>query len=233
MISLDSFDTPINACLIGASGGIGAAFQNHLEASSKVETLHMLSRSENGFDYSNPDSMVQAVSAIPDRSLHLVIIATGYLGTSPEKSLRDLEKEKFEEQFLSNTIGPALAMKYLMPKISRDGKSVMACLSARVGSIQDNQIGGWYAYRASKAALNMIIKCTATEVARTNKNATIIGLHPGTVDTSLSKPFQGNVPDKKLFTPDYATEQMLNVIDSIKPSDSGSLFAFDGEKISF
>ena len=122
-------------------------------------------------------------------------------------------------------------MKYFSPKLARDRKSVLASLSARVGSIGDNHLGGWYAYRASKAALNMIIRNAAIEIGRTNSNARIIGLHPGTVDTGLSKPFQGHVPDGKLFTPAYATGQMLNVIDNLAPEDTGHVYDYAGKVI--
>ena len=115
----------------------------------------------------------------------------------------------------------------------RDSKnpSVFSFLSARVGSISDNKLGGWHAYRASKASLNMLIKNFAIELARTNKLAKVIGLHPGTVDTELSKPFQKNVPDNKLFTPQFSADAMINVVDGLKEDDSGSVFAFDGSKI--
>jgi NAD(P)-dependent dehydrogenase (short-subunit alcohol dehydrogenase family) len=109
----------------------------------------------------------------------------------------------------------------------------MAALSARVGSIGDNHLGGWYAYRAAKSALNMIIRCTSIEIKRNNNNAIIIGLHPGTVDTNLSKPFQGHVPDQKLFTPEYSTGKMLEVINSVSTEDSGHVFAYDGEKLPY
>lgn len=230
---LSDFKNSIHAVVIGASGGIGAAFVQHLKKQPNVATVHELSRSQTGFDLTDEDSIKSAADLIADRSIHLIIIATGYLGLTPEKSLRDLSLASSHDIFAINCFGPAAAMKYFAPKLVRDDRAVMATLSARVGSISDNHLGGWYAYRASKAALNMFIKTTAIEMARTHKHAAIIGLHPGTVDTNLSKPFQGHVPDGKLFSPEYATTQMLNVINNVQPDKSGTLFAYDGEIIPF
>ena len=135
--------------------------------------------------------------------------------------------------FSINTIGPTLIGKYFIPLLKKDSPSILSFLSARVGSISDNRIGGWYSYRASKAALNMIIKTLSIEVARNNKNAMIIGLHPGTVDTNLSKPFQGNVSNDKLFTPEYSISKMVEVMNNLSPDDSGNCFAWDGKRIEF
>ena len=126
-----------------------------------------------------------------------------------------------------------MSAKYFAPLLRRDKKAVFAALSARVGSISDNRLGGWYAYRASKAGLNMILKTLSIEVQRRFKNQIIIGLHPGTVDTALSKPFQGNVPKGKLFTPAFSAEKLLSVIDGLSEKDSGFLFDWAGEKIEF
>ena len=130
-----------------------------------------------------------------------------------------------------NTIGPALVGKSFLPLLDNKNPSVFGFLSARVGSISDNKLGGWHAYRASKASLNMLIKNFAIELARTNKLAKVIGLHPGTVDTRLSKPFQRNVPENKLFTPEFAAISMASVISNLHDNESGSIFAFDGSKI--
>lgn len=126
---------------------------------------------------------------------------------------------------------PALVAKHFLPLLARDRKSVFAALSARVGSISDNQLGGWHAYRASKAALNMLLRTFAIELARRNPRAVCVGLHPGTVDTGLSAPFQANVPEGKLFTPDFAAARLLEVVDRLKPDDSGHVFAWDGQLI--
>lgn len=217
--------------IIGASGGIGQAFVKCYKEQYNDAELFELSRSQTGFDLTDENSIKQAAGKFQDRNIDMIIVATGFLGTEPEKSLRDLSMEKMERVFQINTFGPALVMKHFIPKLARDRKSVFAALSARVGSIGDNHLGGWYAYRASKSALNMMIRSASIEVARTNKNAAVIGLHPGTVDTSLSKPFQSNVPDKKLFIPDDSAFQMLKVIHDIDPKDTGHIFAYDGEKL--
>ncbi|MGC1469467.1 MAG: SDR family oxidoreductase [Sphingorhabdus sp.] len=151
----------------------------------------------------------------------------------PEKSLRALSTDAFEQAFAINTIGPALIGKHMLPRLPKDRRSVFAFLSARVGSISDNRLGGWHAYRASKAALNMIVRNLAIEMARTHPQAIIVALHPGTVDTELSSPFQRSVAPEKLFTAEYAAEQMLQVLGDLTPEDSGHLFAWDGEKIPF
>ena len=230
---LSNFHDNATAIVIGASGGIGGGFISHLEKQGNFKDVYGLSRSQDNFDIKNEESIKKAASKFEDRSIDLIIIATGLLGTEPEKSLKDLSLDKFQDIFATNTFGPGLVIKHFAPKLKRDSRSVMAALSARVGSIADNHLGGWYAYRSAKAALNMIIRCTAIEVKRNNNNACIIGLHPGTVDTSLSKPFQGHVPNQKLFTPEYATGRMLEVINSVSTEDSGHVFAYDGEKLPY
>ena len=130
-----------------------------------------------------------------------------------------------------NTIGPTLVGKYFIPFLRKDARSVFAFLSARVGSISDNKLGGWYSYRASKTALNQIIKNFSIEVKRSNINAIFVGLQPGTVKSYLSKPFEKNVKADKLFTPDYSAEKLLDVISNLTNGDSGKVFAWDGEEI--
>ncbi len=164
----------------------------------------------------------------------LVFVATGVLhgdGFQPEKTWRQIDAEAFARVFAINATGPALVAKHALPKLRDDAKSVFAALSARVGSISDNGFGGWHAYRASKAALIMLIKNFAIELARKNERAIAVGLHPGTVDTALSEPFQRNVAEGKLFTPDYSAERLLAVIDGLKAESSGRCFAWDGEEI--
>ena len=230
-MDLSSFSARPKVCLIGSSGGIGNAFNDHFKKADQSIDLYCFSRIDMRFDLRDEDSIKSAADSVPDQDIDIILITTGYLGTSPEKSLKSLSAEKFQKLFAVNTIGPALVMKHFAPKLVKDRKSVMAALSARVGSIEDNRLGGWYSYRASKAALNMIIRNAAIEIGRTNKHAAIIGLHPGTVDTNLSKPFQDHVPEGKLFTPEYATKQMLKVINMITADDTGHIFAYDGQKI--
>ena len=234
-----------NATVIGSSGAIGRAFIKQLPISFNNISIFGFSSNRalkssqsityNYINYKNEDSIEKAALIASEKSpVDLVIIATGILHYGeimPEKSLRDLSLEKFHLLFEVNTILPALIMKHFIPKLNRKSKSVFAVLSARVGSISDNKLGGWYSYRASKSALNMIIKNAAIETSRYNKHAVIIGLHPGTVDSQLSKPFQSNVPEKKLFTPEYSAKKMLEVLEKLAPKDTGKCFDWDGKEV--
>ena len=234
VLTFSSFETPLSAVVIGASGGLGAAFTAHLEGMEAVEKVFSFSRKD-GFDLTDEPSIRSAADEVErGGGADLVIIATGLLhdaALQPEKSLRDFEAHNFQDVFAVNTTGPAMVMKHFLPLLPRDRKGVLAALSARVGSISDNQLGGWTAYRASKAALNMVIKNAAIETARRYKEGVIVGLHPGTVDTDLSAPFQSNVAEGKLFTPAYSAGEMLKVIDGLKPQDSGKVFDFNGEEV--
>jgi NAD(P)-dependent dehydrogenase (short-subunit alcohol dehydrogenase family) len=166
----------------------------------------------------------------------VVIVATGLLhaeGRGPEKALRDLDPIWLAKVHAVNAIGPALVAKHFLPIMPNSGRTVFAVLSARVGSIADNRLGGWYGYRASKAALNMLVRSLAIEERRRNSRAIVAGLHPGTVDTALSRPFQGNVQPGRLFDPERAALQLLDVIEDLKPTDSGNLFDFEGTEIPF
>lgn len=243
---LSNFDDDLNVAVIGAAGGIGVGFIQHLLNEDKVKTLHAFSRKNLNLnhdklhkahlDITDEDAVANAVSiATQNVPLDIVIVATGLLhdadGLSPEKSLRDISSMSFEKIFAVNTIGPALIMKHFLPKLHRDQKSVFAALSARVGSISDNHLGGWYAYRASKSALNMLLRTASIEVARKHKQACVIGLHPGTVDTDLSDPFKSNVAEGKLFTPEYSAENMLRVINKMDAAQTGKVFDFAGEQV--
>lgn len=246
-MNLTSFGNQLRVIIIGSSGGIGAALVEHFVDSPQVSRIHTLSRSGRchpspkvanlTFDFTDEDSLIAAAQALQEVApFDIILVATGLLqgeGISPEKNMRALSHEGFAKSFKINTIGPAMTAKYFVPLLRRDEKSVFAALSARVGSISDNRLGGWYAYRASKAALNMIIKTLAIEIGRRFKTQIIIGLHPGTVDTPLSKPFQGNVPEGKLFTPEFSAEKLLTVIDGLTPGDNGRLFDWAGEQIEF
>jgi NAD(P)-dependent dehydrogenase (short-subunit alcohol dehydrogenase family) len=230
-----SFD-PQNIAILGASGAIGSAFTKLLSQKHPHASLHAFSRnSKNHIDYSSEKSISAAAEiAAKEKPLDMVIIANGILHESdimPEKSLRELSAEKFHRIFEVNTITPALIAKYFLPKLNREKSAIFAALSARVGSISDNKLGGWYAYRASKAALNMIIKNAAIEIGRQNNQAVIVGLHPGTVDSDLSKPFQSNVPDGKLFTSTYSAEKLLGILETLTPEQTGKCFAWDGGEI--
>lgn len=244
MSKLNSFGSDLNIAIIGASGGIGSALTSLLVEDDKVAKIYAFSRSQNiishsklsshSIDLENEQSIEDAVQNIQE-PLDMVLVATGFLHDdilAPEKSLRDLNMDAFQKSFAVNIFGPALVAKYFLPHIPRDKKSVFAAVSARVGSISDNHIGGWYAYRAAKAALNMFLKTTSIEIARRYKHAAVIGLHPGTVDTKLSKPFQANV-GHDIFTPEQSAQYLLNVIDQIGAEDSGKIFAWDGQSIPY
>lgn len=246
-MTFESFGTDLRCIVVGSSGGIGAALVEHLVKNPQVTRVHTLSRSGRShpsskvanltFDFTDEESLIAAAQALQEVGpFDIILIATGLLqgeGISPEKNLRALSHDGLAKSFEVNVTGPAMSAKYLVPLLRRDKKAVFAALSARVGSISDNRLGGWYAYRASKAALNMILKTLAIETGRRFKNQIILGLHPGTVDTDLSKPFQGNVPEGKLFTPEFSAERLLAVIDNAVTDDSGNLFDWAGKQIDF
>jgi len=233
-MNFESFSENLRVIVVGASGGIGAAFVERFVESPQIAHIHALSRTAITHTSPKVKNASEALNTL--KPFDMILVATGLLqgeGIAPEKSMRMLTVEGLAKSFEINTIGPALTAKYLTPLLRRDQKAVYAALSARVGSISDNRLGGWYAYRAAKAALNMIIKTLAIEINRRFPKQCIIGLHPGTVDTDLSKPFQGNVPEGKLFTPEFSAQSLLKVIDEIGFEDSGSLFDWAGERIPF
>ena len=243
MIDLNSFPENINVVVIGASGGIGGAFVDLLVKSKRVSQIYAFSHSgeivddakviKAKIDLTDEKSIQKAAQSI-EGECHLILVATGVLqgeGFQPEKGLRDLTQDNLQNIMNVNFVGPALIGKCFLSLLPKNSKSVFAVLSARVGSISDNQLGGWYSYRASKAALNMFVKTASIEVARKSKQAVLIGLHPGTVETSLSEPFKNNVPNGKLFTPEYSAKSMLDVIDQIDSRLTGRLLAYDGQEI--
>ncbi len=222
------------AVVIGASGGIGAAVAAQLRASGRYAVVHGLSRSGTGLDLEDEATIVAAARAVAEGPAPgLIFVATGVLhhGQEPERSYRAMTVEHMLRDYRINTVGPALVAKHFLPLLPREGRGVFAALSARVGSIGDNRLGGWHSYRASKAALNMILKNLSIELARTHREAIVAGLHPGTVDTALSVPFQKGVTPEKLFTPERSAQGMLAVLDGLTPADSGSVFAFDGARV--
>ncbi|AJQ46479.1 SDR family NAD(P)-dependent oxidoreductase [Pseudomonas putida] len=167
--------------------------------------------------------------------LHLVISTLGILhqeGTKAEKSLAQLDLTSLQASFVTNAFAPILLLKHLMPLL-RKQPATFAALSARVGSIGDNRLGGWYSYRASKAALNQLLHTASIELKRLNPNATVLALHPGTTNTELSRPFQGNVPEGKLFEPAFAAQCVIDQVGRLGPSESGSFWGWDGERIAW
>jgi len=226
------------AVVIGASGGIGGALETALVEEGTFATVHGFARSRSGpnhLDLTVEESIAAAavhVSQGPPPTL--IIVATGLLHMDdhgPEKALRDLDPIWLAEQYAVNAIGPALVAKHFLPIMPKSGRAVFAALSARVGSISDNRLGGWYGYRASKAALNMLVRTLAIEERRRNDRAIVVTLHPGTVNTALSRPFQNNVQAGRLFEPERAALQLLDVIEELKVSDSGKQIDFEGIEV--
>ena len=222
------------AVIIGARGGIGAAFADALEADARYTRVVRLHReSEPPVDILDEASIAAAASACADMQPDIVIVATGVLhsgGKGPEKSLRELAPDWMMQNYRINAIGPALVAKHFLPIMAKSAPICFAALSARVGSISDNRLGGWHSYRASKAALNMFIRNLAIEWQRKNPQSVIVGLHPGTVETPLSAPFKGN-PTHERFTPARAANDMLTVLQALTPAQSGQIYAYDGTLI--
>lgn len=231
--------------VLGSSGAIGRAVILQLSANFPDARIYAFSRQPQqdlpssvqsiSIDYTNEDSIKQAAQVLQEGEVFsMVFVATGLLhaeGMMPEKSLQDLTGDNMLASYQANTVFPALVAKYFSPKLDSKSRSWFAVLSARVGSITDNRLGGWTSYRAAKAALNMVIKNASIEIGRFNKQAVVVGLHPGTVDSALSKPFQANVPKEKLFTPDFAATQLLKVLKGLKPESGGACYAWDGTRI--
>jgi len=223
-----------SAVVIGASGGIGRAIADRLDSSGRFAGVVRLSRSGTGLDLEDEATISAAAARVAEGPAPaLVFVATGVLhhGQEPERSYKAMTAEHLLRDYTINTVGPALVARHFLPLLPRDRRSVFAALSARVGSIGDNRLGGWHSYRASKAALNMILRNLAIELARSHPQAIVAGLHPGTVDTGLSQPFQRGVAPAKLFTPAYSAEQLLQVLDGLTPVDSGGVFAWDGVRV--
>ncbi len=243
MNGIAGFTGSIRAVVIGASGGIGAAVTHQLLADSGVTEVVALSRRpiapaeklRTGFlDLADEPSIADAAALAG--AVDLVFIASGLLhqdAVQPEKSWRALDPAAMARLFQVNAIGPALVAKHFLPRMPRQGRAVFAVLSAKVGSIADNRLGGWYGYRASKAALNQIVRTTAIELACSRPEAVCVALHPGTVDTPLSQPFQAGVAQGRLFSPAVAAGHLLHVLGELTPMDSGGLFAWDGQRLPY
>lgn len=232
---MSAFPDAYEAVVVGASGGLGRALLERLQADPRVGRVHGFSRRGPArLDLTDEASIAAAATAV--EAPRLVIVATGLLhgaGVAPEKRIAAIDAEGLARSFQVNAIGPALVLKHFGQRLPRDGKAVLAVISARVGSIADNRLGGWYGYRASKAALNQLMRTAAVELALRRRDAICVALHPGTVDTPLSKPFQTGVPARALFAPADAATRLLTVIDRLGPQDSGSFLAWDGQTIPF
>ena len=222
------------AVVIGATGGIGNALMQALAQDTAYDAVIGLSRSSTPpLDLLSETSITAAAAFINAQGTpRLIIDATGVLQSEtikPEKSWRELNAVQMAETFAINAIGPALVMKHFLPLLPREGRTVFATLSARVGSIGDNRLGGWYSYRASKAALNQLVRTAAVELNRRAPKALCVALHPGTVDTGLSASFAKTGLDVQ--TPAQAAERLLETIHQLTPDDSGGFFDYKGEMI--
>ena len=218
------------ALVFGSSGGIGLAFSKFLENKIGTENVVKVSRSVDGFEISNEENVLKFSESI-EGSFNLIINATGVLQTTeegPEKTINVVKQRSMIDIMTINAIGPALLLKNFCKKLDKTKFSVFVNLSARVGSITDNRLGGWISYRSSKAALNQIIKTSSIEINRRNKNAICVGLHPGTVKTRFTDKYQKNT---QTISPEVSVEMMMKVIESLSINDNGKCFAYDGSVI--
>jgi len=216
------------ALIIGSSGGIGTALTQALTARGVAVTG--LSRSGDGLDVTDEASVSEALGAL-DGPFDLVFVATGALeinGAKPEKTLRHVSAEAMIDQFKLNTVGPSLVLKHSMRLLPRTGRAVFAALSARVGSIGDNRLGGWYSYRTSKAALNQMLHGAAVELGRTHKDLICVALHPGTVETPFTEKYVGHNPSVPASD---AAENLLSVLDGLTSGDTGKFYDWQGKEV--
>lgn len=244
-----------NALIVGASQGIGLGFVKSLLQQDNFQSIYATYRNPDTagellglerqygvrlkclqVDITDESQIAAATKEIQNsvKQLHLAIYCVGVLHNRhlfPEKSLRQIEPEKLLYSFQVNSIGAVLLAKHLMPLFNKKERSVFASISAKVGSIGDNRLGGWYGYRASKAALNMFLKTTAIEYSRRCPKTIVVALHPGTTDTRLSQPFQKNVPPGKLFPVEHTVDLLSKVISSLEIQDSGEFFSWDGTQL--
>ena len=239
----ESFVTPCSspdgpaalALVVGSRGAIATALVETLQSRHpEMKVLRLGRHSLPRLDLLDPDSIAACAATVADEGLplRLLIDASGFLhgdGFMPEKSLRELDPAHLAHAFALNAIGPSLLMKHFLPLLPRTGRSVFASVSARVGSIGDNRLGGWYSYRASKAALNQLIRTAAIELRRTAPEAICVALHPGTVDSPLSAPFAKR--GLQVRPPAVAAEALLSVLDRLQPGDSGGFFDHLGEPV--
>ncbi len=226
--------SPTVAVVFGAGGGIGSALLSALQEQGRFnQVVGFGRRTQPAIDLLDEGSLERAAAfAAGFGELRLVIDATGFLHDErhkPEKSWRQLDASHLSRAFALNAIGPALLMKHVLPHLPRTGRAVFVTLSARVGSIGDNRLGGWYAYRASKAALNQLVRTAAVELARQSPHALCVAMHPGTVATPLSAPFEKTGLD--VHTPEVAARDLLKVIDQLPASASGGFYDWRGESV--
>ena len=252
--ALASFPSAARVLVQGASRGIGREFVRQLLACDNVAELYATCRDPASahdlgelaesdarlrplaLDVTDEASIAHAAATVAAGGprLHLLVNCAGLLhdgDLQPEKRLADVTPDALRRSFEVNASGPLLVAKHFQPLFRHRERAVFASLSARVGSIGDNRLGGWYAYRGAKAAQNMFTRTVAIEFARTARSTVVLALHPGTTDTGLSKPFQANVDPDWLFPPAYTVHALLKVIDAAGPEAHGALLAFDGERL--
>ncbi|MCK8683019.1 SDR family oxidoreductase [Pseudomonas umsongensis] len=230
-LRMNSLGEGYRALVIGANGALGSAFCELLNEDPKCSVVRELGRnSVPGLDLEKPESIARSAAALSEEAPYqLIVHAAGLLHRDeikPEKSYSAIEADALLAVFQVNALGPALVLRHFLPLL--DPRGAMAVLSAKVGSIGDNRLGGWYAYRASKAALNMLIKTAAIELARTRPHARLLSLHPGTVISVLSQPFRGASAARPAT---IAAHELLSLIDRLGPADSGNFFAYNGERL--
>lgn len=244
----------MQALVVGGNRGIGLGFVRYLLQDDRVKQLYATHRQQPSpalvalreqfpdrlsllsLDITREAEISAAVQHIQRQVpvLNLVLYCVGFLHEGPiqpEKGLQQIEADHLLRYFQVNSIGAVLLAKHLLPLLKHPDRSVFASISAKVGSIGDNQLGGWYGYRASKAALNMLIRTTAIEYSRKSPKTLVVLLHPGTTDTELSQPFQRNVPPQKLFSVERTVTQLMQVIDGLQPEDHGQFFSWDGSRL--
>jgi len=215
------------ALVIGASGGIGAALCAHL--SERGSAVTRLSRAADGFDITDPSRVKAAMDGL-EGPFDIVLIASGILapeGNRPEKALSEIDADSMARVMAVNAIGPALVLRHLPQLLPTKDRSVVGVLTARVGSIGDNRLGGWYSYRAAKAAANQIVHTASIEIARKRKNAVVVALHPGTVQT----PFTEDYPAHRKVPAEEAASNIVSVLDQLTPEDSGGFFDWKGKPV--
>lgn len=216
--------------ILGRSGGIGAALAEVCAA--RGEDVVGLSRSVDGFDITDPASVEEHLGSL-EGTFDRIIVATGALDigdAAPEKTIRAIEKQAMMDQFELNTVGPALVIARAQGLLPRDRRAALAVLSARVGSIGDNRIGGWVSYRAAKAAVNQVVRTAAIELARTHKEAVCVALHPGTVATAFTRKYLGRHP---AVSAKEAANNLLNVLDDLAPSQTGQFLDYAGKEVAW
>lgn len=244
------FTEPIHAVIIGGNGGVGREFVHQLQQMPMVDSIVATHRNAISVELHHPkvtwvqvdvrqEKTIQSLAAhlkATGTKPNLIINAIGILHTSefgPEKTWRHLNAETMHDVFAINAFAVALLGKHLIPLMPRKGRTIFASLSARVGSIEDNRLGGWYSYRASKTAHNMFVKTLSIEAWRKHPELAIVSLHPGTVDTALSEPFTARYDPNKLFTATRSVNELSSVISNLTSKDSGGFFAWDGQAIPF